>query len=135
MPDFTEVNWLAVLLAAVAGVVIGFVWYMPAVFGKRWVAASGIEMPTGAVSPAVYVGPIVQGLLAAYVLALFAGAADIVGGIVIAAVIWIGFVATTSFNAVIFERRRVEYWAINAGYVLVSLLVMGAIIGFFPATM
>ena len=34
MPDFTHANWLAVIIAAVAAMVIGYIWYMPAVSGS-----------------------------------------------------------------------------------------------------
>lgn len=136
MPDFTQVNWLAVVIAAVASIVIGFVWYMPAVFGRRWAAETGIELPgAGESSPATWVYGIVQALLAAYVLALFAAESDIAGGVVIGALIWLAFVATTKFNSVLFERRSTAYWVIDASYHLVSIVVMGAIIGYFPPTM
>lgn len=36
-----QINWLAVLLAFIANMAIGFVWYMPAVLGTRWMAAIG----------------------------------------------------------------------------------------------
>ena len=36
-----QVNWLAVLLAFVASMAIGFIWYLPAVLGKRWMEAVG----------------------------------------------------------------------------------------------
>ncbi len=37
----SQINWLAVLLAFVASMVIGFVWYLPAVLGNRWMQAIG----------------------------------------------------------------------------------------------
>ncbi|MDQ0633136.1 hypothetical protein QFZ40_001045 [Arthrobacter pascens] len=37
----SQINWLAVLLAFIANMAIGFLWYMPAVLGKRWMAAIG----------------------------------------------------------------------------------------------
>jgi hypothetical protein len=37
----SQVNWLAVLLAFIATMVIGFIWYLPAVLGNRWMAAIG----------------------------------------------------------------------------------------------
>ena len=137
MPDFTEVNWLAVLIAAAAAVVIGFIWYMPAVFGRRWAAGAGRDLPTNPadVSPLTYVGSILIALLSAYVLALFVGGAGLETGLVVAALIWVGFVATTTFNVVLYEGRTVEYWLINSGYVLVTLLVMGTILGLMPRTM
>lgn len=37
-----EINWLALLLAALCPLVIGFVWYHPKVFGNAWMAAAGL---------------------------------------------------------------------------------------------
>lgn len=36
-----QINWLAVLLAFIATLAVGFVWYMPPVLGNRWMAAIG----------------------------------------------------------------------------------------------
>lgn len=136
MPDLSQVNWLAVAIAAATRVVIGFVWYSPAVFGRRWAAAVGRDLPRPvAIAPLADIGSVIQGLVMAYVLALFAGGAGIAGGLVVAGLVWLGFVATTTLSVVVYEGRSVEYWAIRVGYLLASLLTMGAILGFFPATM
>ena len=37
----SQINWLAVLLAFIASMAIGFVWYLPAVLGTRWMEAIG----------------------------------------------------------------------------------------------
>lgn len=132
--DFGGVNSLAVIIAAVAGIIIGFVWYAPPVFGRRWARASGIELPQpGQVQPITYVGAVVTALVTAYVLAVLSrglGAATLVDGAVVGVVVWLGFVATWLASGVFFERRSAEWWAINAGQAIVSLIVMGAIIGF-----
>src|SRR5919205_243863 len=36
-----QINWLAVLLAFLASMAVGFVWYLPAVLGRRWMEAVG----------------------------------------------------------------------------------------------
>jgi hypothetical protein len=41
LSHISQINWLAVLLAFVSTMLIGFVWYMPAVLGKGWMAAIG----------------------------------------------------------------------------------------------
>ena len=131
--DFGGVNWVAVIAAAVAGIVIGFVWYAPQVFGRRWAQASGIELPQpGQVQPVTYVGAVVTALVTAYILAVLSrglGAATLGDGAIVGAVVWLGFVATWLASGVFFERRSTEWWAINAGQAIVSLVVMGAIIG------
>jgi len=131
--DYTGLNWVAVIAAAVANVVIGFVWYLPQVFGRRWAAASGQPLPTAGQVPATtYVAGVVLALIAAYVLTLVAGAmgaATLVDGAIVGFLAWLGFAATATVGAVIFEARSWEYWAVNAGYYLVALVVMGAVIG------
>jgi hypothetical protein len=131
---FGDPGWLQVIVAAVAGVVIGFVWYMPSVFGRRWAAGAGRELPAaGDVSPVLYLGSVVQGLVIAYVLALLAAAvgADGLGDhLLLAFVVWLGFIAMTTINSVLYEGRSLEYWMITSGYALVSLLVMGAIFAY-----
>src|SRR5258705_12057280 len=39
-------NWIAIIIATVAAMVIGFLWYGP-VFGKTWMALTGRGMGTG----------------------------------------------------------------------------------------
>jgi hypothetical protein len=132
MPEWTQVHWLAVVIAAVANLVIGYVWYMPQVFGKRWREASGTDMaqPAGAMWAVV----IVTSLVAAYVVAQFAGGAGVVNGAVWGFVLWL-LVGSVMAGAVLFEGRSWTYWGINAGYWLLTLLVMGAIVGYFPRTL
>jgi hypothetical protein len=132
--DFAGVNWLAVIVAAVAGIVVGFIWYAPPVFGRRWARASGIELPQpGEVQPMTYIGGVVTAAVTAYVLAVLIGglgAATLADGVIVGVVVWLGFVATWLASGVFFERRSTEWWAINAGQAIVSLATMGAIIGF-----
>jgi hypothetical protein len=132
--DWTNVPWLGVLLAAVAGIVIGFVWYMPQVFGRRWANAAGVQLPEGMPPAMTLVAGVVIALVTAYVLALFVtatGATDVVGGAIVGAVAWLGFVATWGANTVFYENRSWEYFGVNAGYSLLAMVVMGAIIGVF----
>lgn len=37
-----EINFLAILVAAVSALVVGFVWYNPKVFGNAWMKAAGM---------------------------------------------------------------------------------------------
>ena len=42
-----DLNWLAVIVAALAYFVIGALWYAPPVFGKAWMAAGGMTVEPG----------------------------------------------------------------------------------------
>jgi hypothetical protein len=129
VPDFTHVSWIAVIVAAAAQVVLGYVWYMPMVFGKRWEAASGKTLPTGTPPPMTIVYMVVSALLAAYGLALYFGGSGLVNGAEWGALTWLYFIAPVSAAAIFFEGRSWMWWALTAGYWLVGMLIMGAIVG------
>lgn len=132
--NYTALNWVAVVLAAVAIIVVGFIWYLPQVFGTRWAALAGRPLPQVAqVPPATIVASVVVALVTAYVLAVVIdglGAASLTDGAIVGFLAWLGFVATTSYGSVLWEGRPTAYWAINAGNALVGLAVAGAIIGY-----
>jgi hypothetical protein len=131
MPDFTHVNFVAILIAAVVHIVLGYVWYLPMVFGKRYEAATGRTL--GNPTPMTIGYMVVAALLAAYGLGLLFGGVGIVNGAVWGALIWLYFVVPVSAAAVFFEGRSWMWWAITAGYWLVGLALMGAIVGYFAA--
>ena len=75
---------------------------------------------------------IIGDLVMAYVLARFVGhygAAGIGGGMLIGFMAWLGFVATVMVGSIFYEKKQPELIAINAGYQLVGIVVMGAILG------
>ena len=133
-----KVNWLAVIVAAVAHFVLGAIWFT--VLGPQWLAGIGKTMPqlqAEAVSPAVaYTVAFLCNIVIARVLAQIIVAtaeSSLMQGMKIAFFMWAGFVATTFLTAYVFEGRRTTIWAINAGYPLVGMLIMGAILGAWPA--
>jgi hypothetical protein len=132
--DF-NINYVAILACGVASMVIGFVWYSKALFGNTWMKLSGISeaqiKKANSNMPLLYGTMFVASLVMAYVLAHFeqaGGALDITTGAMIAFWAWLGFVATTMLTGVLYEQKSIKLYAINAGYQLVTLLVMGAIL-------
>ena len=131
MPDFTHVSWIAVIVAAVVQIVIGYVWYMPTVFGKRWEAATGKTLPTGMPAPMALGMMVIGALLAAYGLALYFGGGGLVNGAEWGLLTWLYFMAAPLAGVVVFEGRSWNWWLVVAGYWLVGMIVMGAIVGYF----
>ena len=43
MPS-VDTNWLAILAAVIVNMVVGFVWYSPALFAKDWAKLTGRKM-------------------------------------------------------------------------------------------
>ena len=137
---FAGVNYLAIVLAAIAAWVAGAAWY--GVLAKPWVAAQDMTMEAFKAkqaamrgSPAAY-APFVIAFLAELVMAwTLAGIVGHLGqvtlrnGVVSAGFVWLGFVLTTMAVNYAFGARGVKLTAIDAGHWLLVLLVQGAIIG------
>jgi len=126
------VNWWAIVVAAVVKFLIGWGWYAPPVLGKRWQELSNFtqEQMRSGLAAAIVV-QIIGDLIMAYVLARFIahyGAAGVLGGALIGFMAWLGFVATIMASAIFYEKKPAELVAINAGYQLVGIVVMGAIL-------
>ena len=126
-----EINWLAVVAAAVATFLIGGLWYGP-LFGKAWMRASGVtaEQAGKGNTGMIFGVSFVLQLIAAAVLAAFIGPEATLGFAVAAAaavgLFWVG----PAFGVVyLFEQRPLAHWLVNAGYHVVSFVVMGVILG------
>lgn len=130
-----QIHWLAVLLAALAGFLVGGIWYGP-LFGKAWMKARGIspeDAKAGANMPLIFGGTFVLNLIAAFMLDhLYATYDTPVGlhhSLVIAAIIGVGFIATSIGVNYLFSRQPRSLFFIDAGYWITIYLVMGAIFG------
>jgi hypothetical protein len=136
--EFHHLNLLAILVAAISTMVVGFVWYSPLLFAKPWMREMGYdlndkakmeEMKKGA-GPA-YAGSFLASLVSAFILALFlhwTRAASLHFGLMVGFHVWLGFVATVQLTGVLFMKQSMKLFAINTGYQLVCYLVMGAIL-------
>ena len=137
MPVEWDVNYIAVVVAAVVGMVIGAVYYMPQVVGKAWMNAIGKtekDLP-GANRPILYVFAAIFTLLLATMLAAAIGWADAhtVGkGALVGLLFWIGLAIPIVGTVFMFEGRKLANHAITGGHYLIALVVKGAIIGAWP---
>jgi hypothetical protein len=120
----SDLNWPAVLVAALAYFAIGAVWYAPPVFGKAWMAAGGMAMPEAGSrpSPAIYLTPLVGSVLSAVALGMLAkatGTDSLEEGIALGLVVAVGFAVAISFVTAQFESEKPKpmvWGAVNAGY-------------------
>ena len=131
---FHSINWLAVVVAAFSGFVIGSLWYGP-LFQKPWMAASGVTKEKAAQGnmPLIFGGAYVLNLLGATGISILMGEhAGIAAGAHVGAFAAFFFLATTLGVIYLFEQRPFKLWLINAGYQIVNFAAMGAIIGVWP---
>ncbi|MGA8433837.1 MAG: DUF1761 domain-containing protein [Methyloceanibacter sp.] len=91
------INYLAVIVAAVAGFLVGWGWYTA--FGKVWQDALGKRKEDCKPTPLPFIVAAVGCLLMAWMLAgLMGHLADVTlrGGVISAFFVWVGFVLTTT---------------------------------------
>ena len=129
-----DVNYLAILIAAIVNMAVGAYWYSPAGFGKQWASLSGhgdISKIDKKGANKSYVWMFVASLVMAFVLAnvvRLAGAATIVEGAIVGFWVWLGFMATVQIGVVLWDNKPPKLFAINTLYSLVTLLINGAIL-------
>lgn len=130
-----QTNFLAVLVAGIAATVIGFLWYGP-LFGRYWSKLMGFtpekitEAKKKGMAPA-YIENFIAALVMAYVLSLSVAARPflgIPGSLVLAFLIWLGFIATVMLGSVLWDGKPMKLYWLNSLYYLVSLCIMAVIL-------
>jgi hypothetical protein len=132
-----SIDYWAVLVAAVAAFALGAIWYR--VFADPWLAANGMtkEMIHGegaSRSPVPFITAFVGNVVMAFMLYgvtwhSVGGHFSIKGGVIAGALCWLGFVITTMATNNAFSRRKPILLAIDGGFWLAVLALMGGIIG------
>lgn len=136
-----EFNFLAVILATVAGFAIGGLWFGPKTFFPVWwklMGKSPEEQP-GSESMATvfgltFLGAITQASVLGLILPLIAdtvGGLDWFGGLATGALLGLGFSAATSLSHKLFGGFGLKVWVLEVGQDIVSLAAMGAIVAAF----
>ncbi|MBS1866464.1 MAG: DUF1761 domain-containing protein [Acidobacteria bacterium] len=134
-----KTNYAAVIVAAIVYWLLGAVWY-GMFFNKAWMQLENIpkeqiEAMKGAAVAIPYVIALVLGLIVAFVLAQLCSwrnATTAAKGASLGVLLWLGIVAPITYTTHMFEMRPLNLFLINEGYVLVGLLLMGAIVGGWP---
>ena len=124
-----------VVVATVGSMILGSLWYSPLLFSGLWLRLIGktsdeIREQGGMIKGIVT--STIGGLITAYVLALVikaTGSTSLVDGLLVALWIWLGFVATSSVLAFVYQQRPIWLWMLENGNHLLSLAVMGIVIG------
>lgn len=124
-----DVNLTAVLVAALINMVVGAVWYSPALFAKEWSKLVGRkEMGNGAQGYVVtFIGALVQAWILAHFVS-WAVAITAAQGAMVGFMLWLGFTAITQGVNTVFAGTRKKLLAINTGYFLVVLVINGALL-------
>jgi len=120
MEIFGMVNWLAVIVGAVVAFGVGYFWYSPMLFGKKWAEGSGVEMGTASDMPIMAMATQFLGL---FLLALVIGLTA-VSDALITAIAAILATATLTFSMGAFVKKSNYALFTDFGYIIVCGVVM-----------
>ena len=123
-----DVNWLAVLVAGLVPMVVGYLWY-GLVFGKQWLALmeTTAEEIQANYNPLKTHGPsFIMALITAYILAQLladmGGSGSAMAGVHVALMALIGFVLPVASQSVTYEGRKTGLFVLGLGYNGVALI-------------
>jgi len=128
-----KTNYLAVIVSAIVYWLLGAIWFA-VLFGKQWMVLEGItDAQAKNANPApLYVINFVLDVLLAFALAQICSwrnAGTAARGASVGVLLWIGIVAPVTYVTNMYEMKPINLFLINEGYVLLGLIVMGAILG------
>ena len=129
--DFLQTDWLLVLVAALLNMAIGFVWFSKWLFGPACLKLSKMKEREKKKDKKAFLWGFLLSLVIAYFLSFFeghVGVINVLDGMVIGFLLWLGFAATTEIGAVIWCEKPIRLFAIETGYRLLSYLVMSGVI-------
>ena len=126
-------NYLAVVVAALVGFFLGWLWYTP-LFGKAFREARGITdqmAAEGQKDMGKTLGVIALSLLfmawAIGVLATYTHLFNWMHGVKLGLLAWFGFAVPLTLIETVTSRRKMAAFYVDAGYWLVAMVLMGII--------
>ena len=130
-----HVNYLAVLLAAVANYVFATIWYA-VIFSSSWKKLTGItEMKPSVLNIVlVFIGSLVLSYVLYHSIVFgdsYLKMSGVKAGIMGGFFSWLGFIAPVTLSTKLYEKKPWGLWLLDNGFWLISLILMGAIESFW----
>ncbi len=135
-----SVNYLAVVVAGIVSMGLGFLWYSPMVLGKAWMKEKGYTQESLKKAQkemgSLYAVSFVVSLITAYVLSHVMTMSEnffhyplLSTGLMSGFWMWLGFMMPVQITATIFsDKKNWKLFGIDTGYQLVSILAMGVVL-------
>jgi Protein of unknown function (DUF1761) len=127
-----HVNYLAVLVAAIANYALAAIWYA-AIFGKVWQRLTGItEMKPAPMNIVlVFIGSLILSFVLYHSIVFgnaYVNTSGIQGGLMGGFFGWLGYIAPVTLATKLYEKKPWGLWLLDNAFWLISLLVMGTIL-------
>ncbi len=134
--EISNINFLALVVAAIASFALGAVWYSPVLFAKAWQNALGLteeylqKSNMAVIFGSSFVLIFLMNFGLAIILQGHAGRdVTAMSGALYGGLIGIFFIATSIGINMLYQRKSFTLWAIDAGYQVLYLTLGGAILG------
>jgi len=129
-----QVNYFAVLAAAVAAFIVGALWYSPVLFGKAYLTLRGLDSASNvAMPPGEIAAEFARWLVIAFVLARFMvmlSVASLPAALSFGLWMWLA-IYTALAGSVLHEGTPWRLYAIHAGDGLVKIVLIALILGWW----
>ena len=131
------VNYIAIVVASIVSFLIGMLWYSPLLFGNLMMKYAGFSKKDmeskkkkgmGKSMLITFITILVMAYVLDYLLDILKYN-DAISGAIIGFLVWLGFLATTRLGTVLWEGKPFLFFLIHTLYELISLVVIGAILG------
>ncbi len=133
--QYVQTHVLSIVLALVVSYVIGFLWHGP-LFGKQWMKYNKMTPPK---KEDMKFSMMLPGLTANFVQVVVQSAVlgrtlqivqldNISHALIIATILWLPFTGLTIVNSYAWEGKKVGHMALDAGYYLVSIWAIAAVL-------
>lgn len=123
-------DYVHVLVAAIASFVFGWAWYSKTLFGKQWMSWSGVKPKKDMMAVSV-IGGLISQVVITWGLAWLIDALKVVGwmaGMRLATMAWLAFVATFTLGSYLWEGKPFKLWVLNNAQNLLSMWLIAAIL-------
>ena len=127
-----QVNYWAILVAALSSFAVGALWYAPFLTGKAWQKETGLsdEKLKNANMGKTFGLSFVLSVIISFGMAMFfGGEADLETGAMWGAMSALFFVIPSLGINDLFEHRPLKLFLINAGYNLIIYTIIGSVLG------
>lgn len=134
--NLENLNFLAILVSALVSFALGSLWYSPLMFGKTWQKAVDLsdEKIKNSNMFKTFGFSFILMIIMAFGLALLFNAHgnnenNWLSGLIHGVFVGIFFVATSYGVNMLYQQKPLNLWAIDSGYQIILLGIMGTIIG------
>lgn len=122
---------LGMVVAIVANVVLGSLWYSPLLFGNLWAKATfPMGMSECKPTPLHFVGAILVAIVTVTAIAILfhlVGIASLEMALKVGGIVWL-IMATSHFSGVIWSKKPLVTFFVDVSYLLVNILVVSSVL-------